>query len=118
MNNFTAIPGTLRDNTFENVGEVAKGLMQMDKSAAPAVGAGAVFSGVDPNARSYLRFHNTGTAYGHVGVRVYDQLGTTWWLYMGAVGALAGVTMMFQVSDRRTVPPPPVADPATAPATD
>lgn len=73
VNNFTAIPGTLRDNTFENVGEVAKGLMQMDKSAAPAVGAGAVFSGIDPNARSYLRLHNTGTAYGHVGVRVYDS---------------------------------------------
>lgn len=71
--NFTSITAIFRDNTFDNIGEITKGLMQMNRSTVPALHEGAVFSGLDPNARSYLRFHNTGVSYGHVDVSVFDS---------------------------------------------
>jgi hypothetical protein len=38
---------------------------------------------------------------GAIGVRIYDRLGATWWLYMGVAGLLAGLTMTFRLRDRR-----------------
>jgi hypothetical protein len=70
--NFTGITATLRDNSFQNVGEVTKGPVRLNKVTLPAVKEGVVFSGADSNARSYLRFHNTGTVQGSVTVRLYD----------------------------------------------
>jgi hypothetical protein len=72
VNNFTGITATLSDNTFENVGEITKGLVRMNKVSAPSLKEGAIFSGADPNARSYFRFHNTGAMPGSVAVRLHD----------------------------------------------
>lgn len=73
INNFSSIPVTSTDNAFENVGQVTKGLVQMNRSSAPTLREGVVFTGADPNTRSYLRFHNTGTSPGTVTVRLYDS---------------------------------------------
>ncbi|MGE3476918.1 MAG: nitrous oxide reductase family maturation protein NosD [Rhodospirillaceae bacterium] len=73
VNNFTAITATLNDNTFENVGEIAKGPVRMNRSFTPSLREGAVFSGADPSAISYFRIHNTGTRAGSVNIGLYDS---------------------------------------------
>ncbi|MGE4063042.1 MAG: hypothetical protein AB7E79_06710 [Rhodospirillaceae bacterium] len=74
INNFSSITATLSDNKFENVGETTKGLIRLIKLERPAsIREGAVFSSLDPNARSYLRFHNMGTGEGSVSVGLYDS---------------------------------------------
>jgi hypothetical protein len=71
--NFSPITATVSDTTFENVGVIAKGPVQMNnRSSLPLLEGGAVFSGADPNARSYFRFHNTGTAPASVSVHLRD----------------------------------------------
>jgi len=72
INNFSSVPAVVRDNTFENVGEVVRGLNLLNRSALPVLREGAIFSGLDPNTRSYFRFHNTGTSPGRVNVRLFD----------------------------------------------
>lgn len=72
VNNFSAVTAILSDNTFQNVGEIARGLVRMNEITRPSLKEGAVFSGADPNARSYFRFHNTGTTPGNVTVRLHD----------------------------------------------
>lgn len=74
INNFTSLTVTLTDTTFENVGEITKGPVRMNRSfAPPPLREGAVFSGADPNAISYFRFHNTGTSGGTVSVGLHDS---------------------------------------------
>ncbi len=73
INNFTSITATLNDNTFENVGEITKGLVRMNRSFTPSLREGAIFSGADPNALSYFRIHNTGSGAGTVSIGLYDN---------------------------------------------
>ncbi len=73
VNNFTAITATLTGNTFENVGEITKGPARMNRSFTPLLREGAIFSGVDPNAISYFRIHNTGSDSGTISIALYDS---------------------------------------------
>jgi hypothetical protein len=73
INNFTTITVTLNDNTFENVGEITKGAVRTNRSFTPSLREGAIFSGVDPNAISYFRIHNTGGNAGTVSIGLYDS---------------------------------------------
>ena len=73
INNFTSIAVILEGNSFENLGETARGPVRINRNARPPVRTGLMFSGVDPNALSYLRIHNTGNSPGTASVRLFDS---------------------------------------------